>query len=89
MRRLGQGAKFYGKRRSNFYGSNDKFKKSDRDVADPMEDYQGPVSSGFFKWMPDQSGEWRPVTRMKQKNLERKSKTTGENEDDDGDDGDN
>jgi hypothetical protein len=35
------------------------------------EDYQGPSSSGFFKWMPDENGQMRPVTRMKEKNLER------------------
>jgi hypothetical protein len=75
MRRLGQGAKFYGKRKSNFYGSNDKNKKAVRDLSDPMEDYQGPTSSGFFRWVPDESGEFRPVTRMKQKNLERKLKS--------------
>ena len=34
-RRLGNGSKFYGKRRSNFYGSNDKDRKRDRTVADP------------------------------------------------------
>lgn len=28
-RRLGNGSKFYGKRRSNFYGSNDKDRKRD------------------------------------------------------------
>ena len=36
-----------------------------------LEDYQGPTSSGFFKWMPDENGQMRPVTRMKEKNLER------------------
>jgi hypothetical protein len=35
------------------------------------EDYRGPTSSGFFKWVPDETGELRPVTRMKEKNLER------------------
>ena len=34
-RRLGNGSKFYGKRRSNFYGEADKDKKRDRTVADP------------------------------------------------------
>lgn len=34
-RRLGNGSKFYGKRRSNFYGENDKDRKVDRKVADP------------------------------------------------------
>jgi len=34
-RRLGNGSKFYGKRRSNFYGDKDQDKKRDRTVADP------------------------------------------------------
>jgi hypothetical protein len=35
------------------------------------EDYQGPTSSGLFKWVPDENGQLRPVTRMKGQNLER------------------
>jgi len=35
------------------------------------EDYQGPSSSGFFKWMPDENGQMRPVTRMKEKTLDK------------------
>ncbi len=34
-RRLGNGSKFYGKRRSNFYGKEDKDRKRDRTVSDP------------------------------------------------------
>ena len=34
-RRLGNGSKFYGKRKSNFYGENDSGRKKDRKVADP------------------------------------------------------
>ena len=34
-RRLGAGASFYGKRKSNFYGEGDKMKKADRDTYDP------------------------------------------------------
>jgi hypothetical protein len=34
-RRLGAGASFYGKRKSNFYGSDDKMKKADKDAFDP------------------------------------------------------
>jgi hypothetical protein len=69
---LGNGATFYGKRRSNFYGENDRNKKKDRGVFDPTEDYQGPATSGFFKWMPDENGQMRPVTRMKNQVIERK-----------------
>ena len=70
-RRLGAGSKFYGKRKSNFYGKDDKDKKRDRDVFDATEDYRGPTSSGFFKWVPDENGQLRPVTRMKEKLLEK------------------
>ena len=40
-RRLGSGSAFYGKRKSSFYGKNDKNRKTDRDMPDPAEDYQG------------------------------------------------
>lgn len=70
-RRLGNGAAFYGKRKSSFYGEEDFQKKSDKDVADPMEDYQGPKKAGYFQWMQDEDGMMRPVTRMKNKNIER------------------
>lgn len=55
-RRLGNGAAFYGKRKSNFYGENDKMKKMDRDLFDMTEDYAGPSTAGYFKWMPDEEG---------------------------------
>lgn len=50
-RRLGAGSAFYGKRKSSFYGDEDKNKKKDNAQADPTEDYQGPSQSGYFKWM--------------------------------------
>jgi hypothetical protein len=34
-RRLGNGAAFYGKRKSSFYGKEDKGKKADKNVPDP------------------------------------------------------
>jgi hypothetical protein len=71
-RRLGAGAAFYGKRKSSFYGKNDKMKKLDKNTFDPEEDYRGPTSTGLFKWMPDEDGVMRPVTRMKNKLLEKK-----------------
>lgn len=71
-RRLGAGSAFYGKRKSNFYGSNDKGRKVDRDVPDPTEDYQGPAKSGYFQWMMDEeTGQMKPVTRMKKRVVER------------------
>ena len=39
-RRLGNGAAFYGKRKSAFYGEQDFMKKEDKNVEDPTEDYQ-------------------------------------------------
>jgi len=70
-RRLGNGAAFYGKRKSTFYGEQDFMKKDDKDIADPTEDYQGPKKAGYFQWMPDENGQLRPVTRLKKKNIER------------------
>lgn len=70
-RRLGNGAAFYGKRKSNFYGKNDKNKKENAFVSDPTEDYQAPATGGYFQWMPDENGEMRPVTRLKKQNIER------------------
>mmetsp|Transcript_33114 Transcript_33114/g.73013 ORF Transcript_33114/g.73013 Transcript_33114/m.73013 type:complete len:147 (-) Transcript_33114:426-866(-) len=72
-RRLGNGAAFYGKRKSSFYGKDDTNKKVDRNVADNTEDYRGPAKAGYFQWMPDpETGEMKPVTRLKGRNLERK-----------------
>ena len=73
-RRLGGGAAFYGKRKSSFYGEEDIGKKSNKNVADPLEDYQGPAKSGYFQWMQDDDGNMVPVTRMKKKNIERNPK---------------
>lgn len=70
-RRLGNGAAFYGKRKSNFYGSNDKNRKLDAQTPDPTEDYQAPSTGGYFQWQPDANGQMRPVTRMKKKIVER------------------
>jgi glycine/D-amino acid oxidase-like deaminating enzyme len=73
-RRLGNGSAFYGKRKSNFYGEQDKNRKKDRTSADPLEDYQGPSTAGYFQWMPDEEGQMRPVTRMKNQIIEKKEK---------------
>jgi hypothetical protein len=72
-RRLGAGSAFYGKRRSNFYGKNDKNKKRDRDQFDITEDYAAAEGAGYFKWMLDDDGQMRPVTRMKEKVVEKRS----------------
>merc|ERR1719188_568077 len=53
-RRLGNGAAFYGKRKSSFYGSEDKMKKVDANVPDPTEDFQVSSAGSFYKWMMDE-----------------------------------
>ena len=69
-RRLGNGAAYYGKRKSSFYGSEDSMKKDDRDISDSAEDYMV-KSGGNYKWITDENGQMRPVSRMKNKNLEK------------------
>ncbi|KAL3783247.1 hypothetical protein HJC23_001154 [Cyclotella cryptica] len=72
-RRLGNGAQYYGKRKSSFYGKNDPNKKRDSNVFDPTEDYRGPSNAGYFKWMADpETGEMKPVTRLKERVIEKK-----------------
>eukprot|EP00956_Cyclotella_meneghiniana_P012576 scaffold17877_cov73-Cyclotella_meneghiniana.AAC.4 len=74
-RRLGNGAQYYGKRKSSFYGEGDANRKTNKNVADPTEDYRGPSNAGYFKWMPDpETGEIKPVTRLKEVNIEKKSR---------------
>jgi len=71
-RRMGNGAAFYGKRKSEFYGKEDVRKKKNKNKPDPLEDYQGPKKSGYFQWKKDEDGMLRPVTRgKKQTNIER------------------
>jgi hypothetical protein len=45
MRRLGNGAKYYGKRKSSFYGKNDSMKKADKNKSDPTGTH--PISANF------------------------------------------
>mmetsp|Transcript_26466 Transcript_26466/g.52724 ORF Transcript_26466/g.52724 Transcript_26466/m.52724 type:complete len:90 (-) Transcript_26466:150-419(-) len=48
-------------------------KKVDRKQFDPTEDYRGPSNAGYFKWKVDEeTGEVFPVTRLKEKNIEKK-----------------
>ena len=73
-RRLGAGSAFYGKRKSSFYGENDSNRKKSQGF-DSTEDYRGPNNAGYFKWMQNpETGEMEPVTRLKEKNIERKIK---------------
>ena len=75
-RRLGNGAAYYGKRKSSFYGSEDKMKKSDRDISDSEEDYMI-NAGGNYKWVKDENGIDRPVSRMKGNSLEKKESLWG------------
>ena len=70
-RKLGNGAAFYGKRKSSFYGENDEMKKKDARRADPTEDYQGPTNSGYFVWKKTDEGTMEPQTRLKGTNMEK------------------
>jgi hypothetical protein len=51
-RRLGNGAKFYGKRKSSFYGEDDENRKADPSVASDEEDFRGPQGGSFCEVPP-------------------------------------
>merc|ERR1712028_72744 len=75
-RRLGAGAQYYGKRKSRFYGEDDKNKKLDKNVADSAEDFMV-NAGGNFKWITDADGNLRPVSRMKQTSVEKPANMWG------------
>ena len=60
-RRLGNGAKFYGKRRSSFYGEDDELKKADPQQFDAEEDYSGPAGGSFFLLSEERDEQGRPM----------------------------
>ena len=78
-RRLGNGAAYYGKRKSSFYGEKDAMKKSDKDVTDSAEDYMV-TSGGNYKWITDENGQLRPVSRMKNTIVEKPAAFWGRKE---------
>ena len=40
-----------------------------------LEDYRGPSAAGYFKWVQNpETGEMTPVTRMKEVNVEKKTR---------------
>ncbi len=47
-KRLGNGANFYGKRKSNIYGEGDVMRKRDSRSFDREEDYTGPGGGSYF-----------------------------------------
>ena len=60
-RRLGNGAKFYGKRRSSFYGEEDTLRKADPQQADSEEDYAGPAGGSYFVLSEERDEQGRPL----------------------------
>ena len=60
-RRLGNGAKFYGKRKSSFYGEDDALKKENPDAYDKEEDYSGPMGGSFFVLSKEVDENGRPM----------------------------
>ena len=56
-RRMGNGASFYGKRKSSFYGNDDEMKAQGKGDGD----YKGAVGGGYFEL----DSEGRPVTRRR------------------------
>lgn len=64
-RKLGNGAAFYGKRKSEFYGKDDDMRKVNPRIARADEDYAGPRNTGYFQLIKDDEGNMVPVTKMK------------------------
>ena len=65
-RRLGNGASFYGKRKSSFYGEDDSNRKADPDVFSEEEDWRGPGGGSYcalFAPMPSLIRLFRPMCR--------------------------
>lgn len=60
-RRLGNGAKFYGKRKSSFYGEDDELRKKDPTAFDKEEDYSGPGGGSFFLLSKERDEKGRPM----------------------------
>jgi hypothetical protein len=77
-RRLGNGAKFYGKRKSSFYGEEDELKKKDPDAFDPEEDFTGPAGASYFVLSKDRDDQGRPMgflTRQEARALKEKEES--------------
>ncbi len=74
-RRLGTGAKFYGKRKSSFYGKDDKQRKKDPAKFDAEEDWRGPGGGSYFKLSKERDEKGRPIgflTRKEARELEKR-----------------
>jgi hypothetical protein len=76
-RRLGNGAKFYGKRKSSFYGEDDQQRKKDPDKFDAEEDWRGPTGGSYFVPSPEKDELGRPLgflTRKEARELKEKER---------------
>ena len=60
-RRLGNGADFYGKRKSSFYGDEDAKRKADPNAFDAEEDYRGPAGGSYFVLSKERDEKGRPM----------------------------
>lgn len=82
-RRLGNGAKFYGKRKSAFYGEEDQLRKEDPDKANPEEDFAGaPAGASYFVLSKERDEQGRPLRLMtRQEARAEKAKEEAESED--------
>lgn len=70
-RRLGNGAKFYGKRKSSFYGEDD----GERATGADGEEYSGPMGGSYFVLSKEKDEQGRPMgflTRQEARELARK-----------------
>jgi len=60
-RRLGNGASFYGKRKSSFYGEDDSNRKADPVVFSEEEDWRGPGGGSYFVLSKECDEQGRPL----------------------------
>ena len=60
-RRLGNGAAFYGKRKSGFYGDDDSMRKEDAEQYSKEEDYSGPAGGSYFVLSKERDEQGRPM----------------------------
>ena len=73
-RRMGNGAKFYGKRKSSFYGEDDAMKKTDSQLADAEEDYSGPAGGSYFVLSEERDEQGRPMEFLTRQEARRRAK---------------
>ena len=60
-KRLGNGHIYYGKRKSDFYGTEDPGRKSDPNEYNREEDYVGPNGGSYFLLSKERDDKGRPM----------------------------